>query len=138
MVTAIEVPAGQPRTGGRGSVLLGSGPRDAQSLELRRPPAWRRYRAAGPGGAAAALGGLGGAEQGYRPRASLQVWPLRPGAQGAGAADGAHPGRTRMDFPRRWLFRMLLLFAAGSGILLTLYCSVRQRQRFLEPQAQAR
>ncbi|XP_052613520.1 alpha-N-acetylgalactosaminide alpha-2,6-sialyltransferase 2 isoform X2 [Peromyscus californicus insignis] len=41
-----------------------------------------------------------------------------------------------MDLPRRWLFRMLLLFAAGSGILLTLYCSVRQRS--LEPQAQAR
>ncbi|XP_036054214.1 alpha-N-acetylgalactosaminide alpha-2,6-sialyltransferase 2 isoform X2 [Onychomys torridus] len=41
-----------------------------------------------------------------------------------------------MDLPRRWLFRMLLLFAAGSGILLTLYYSVPQRS--LEPQAQAR
>ncbi|OBS73354.1 hypothetical protein A6R68_12031 [Neotoma lepida] len=31
-----------------------------------------------------------------------------------------------MDFPRRWLFPMLLLFAASSGILLTLYSTVGQ------------
>lgn len=32
-----------------------------------------------------------------------------------------------MDLPRRWLFRMLLLIATSSGILLTLYYSAGQR-----------
>ncbi|XP_055448024.1 alpha-N-acetylgalactosaminide alpha-2,6-sialyltransferase 2 [Psammomys obesus] len=34
-----------------------------------------------------------------------------------------------MDLPRRWLFRMLLLVATGSGILFLLYSSAGQRSR---------
>ncbi|XP_049995993.1 alpha-N-acetylgalactosaminide alpha-2,6-sialyltransferase 2 isoform X2 [Alexandromys fortis] len=41
-----------------------------------------------------------------------------------------------MDLPRRRLFRMLLIFAASSGVLLTLYSSVGQRSQ--EPGAPAR
>ncbi|XP_075846296.1 alpha-N-acetylgalactosaminide alpha-2,6-sialyltransferase 2 isoform X2 [Microtus pennsylvanicus] len=41
-----------------------------------------------------------------------------------------------MDFPRRRLFRMLLIVAASSGVLLTLYSSMGQRSQ--EPGAPAR